>query len=190
MIRHTFLTLLAITFFVPMAAMADNDQAEKIITKLGGDAISTLESDATQKERFETFERILNTNFDMDKIARFVLGRYWKVATEDEKTEYVSLFENMIVQVYSKRFDDYSGQKFEVRGSKEIGRGDIIVNSAILSPNGTPPVSVDWRLRKGKIIDVIVEGVSMSVTQRSEFNTVIQRNGGKVSALIGHLKKY
>jgi phospholipid transport system substrate-binding protein len=149
-----------------------------------------LESDSTKAERLAIFERILNDNFDMDKIARFVLGRYWKIATKDEKKEYVSLFRNMIVKVYSKRFNDYSGQKFEVNASKEIGRGDIIVNSSILSPNSKPAVAVDWRLRKGKIIDVIVEGVSMSVTQRSEFNTVIQRNGGKISALIDHLKKY
>ena len=59
----------------------------------------------------------------------------------------------------------------------------------ITSQGQGQPIRVDWRVRRGKVIDVIVEGVSMSVTQRSEFASIIQRNGGKVSALINHLKK-
>lgn len=174
----------------PVLAQTSSPKDEKVIVDLGDQAISALETSASQSERLATFERLLNNNFDMDRIGRFVLGRYWNVATEAERERYIPLFKDMIVKVYSKRFSDYSGQKFKVNGSKVIGRGDIIVNSSILSPVGKPPVSVDWRLRDGKIIDVIVEGVSMSVTQRSEFNSIIQRNGGKVSALINHLEKY
>jgi phospholipid transport system substrate-binding protein len=164
-------------------------QAENKINALGDQAISALESEADDAERARVFDRILNENFDMDTIARFSLGRYWAVATDAEKKRYTKLFKDMIVDVYSKRFEDYSGQKFDVKGSKPVGRKDIIVNSSIVSQNGQPPVRVDWRLRNEKIIDVVVEGVSMSVTQRSEFNSIIQRNGGKVSALIEHLEK-
>ena len=175
--------------------MADVDpavstkQAEKTISDLGAQAISALETETSDTKRTEVFNRLLNDRFDMDTIARFSLGRYWSVATTAEQKTYVRLFKKMVIDVYSQRFEDYSGQKFDVKGAKAVGRKDVLVNSLIVSPNGQPPVKVDWRLRNGKIIDVVVEGVSMSVTQRSEFNSIIQRNGGKVSALIEHLEK-
>jgi len=123
----------------------------------------------------------------MDTIARFAMGRYWAIATDAEKKEYTKLFRQMIVDVYTNRFSEYSGQTFNVKGHKAAGRKDVIVNSIIQGTGQS--IKVDWRIRKGRVIDVLVENVSMSVTQRSEFASIIQRNGGKVSALIDHLKK-
>lgn len=165
-------------------------QAENFIRDLGTEAIAALEATKGDEiARNEAFKRILNRDFNMDVIARFSLGRYWGVATPAEQKEYTALFKKMVVDVYSNRFSEYSGQKFEVIGNKPAGRKDVVVNSRIVPENGGVPVKVDWRVRGGKIIDVIVEGVSMSVTQRSEFASVIQRGGGNVSALIDHLKK-
>ena len=163
-------------------------KAEMFVQSLGDEAIGVLEAsqgddNVVQKE----FERILNAKFDMTTLARFAMGRYWTVATDVEKKEYTKLFNKMVVDVYSKRFSDYSGQNFEVIGNKPAGRKDFVVNSLIKGAGN--PVKVDWRLRKGKVIDVIVAGVSMSVTQRSEFASIIQRNGGQVASLITHLQK-
>ena len=97
----------------------------------------------------------------------------------------------MVVKVYSDRFKEYKGQKFEVRGARPEGEKDVIVTSFIL-PEGGPEVQVDWRVRskngRFQVIDVIVEGVSMSVTQRSDFASVIQRGGGNVDVLLAHLQ--
>jgi phospholipid transport system substrate-binding protein len=98
------------------------------------------------------------------------------------------------VQTYSRRFAEYSGQYFKVTGTlpPQEGSNDTIVSSLILQQNG-PPVSVDWRVRdKGgsmKIVDVVVENISMSVTQRSDFSAVIQQGGGKVEALLASLRQ-
>ena len=79
-----------------------------------------------------------------------------------------------------------------VSGFRDDGKKDILVNSYIV-PKGGSKVKVDWRVRekngKMKIIDVIIEGVSMSLTQRSDFSSVIQRGGGKIEVLLEHLRK-
>ena len=103
----------------------------------------------------------------------------------------MSLFEDMIVKTYTTRFEDYSGQTLKVTGSEPSGATDYIVASQVIQKDG-PPVNLQWRIRKKdsglRVVDVIVEGVSMSVTQRSDFASVIQGGGGSVNALISHLR--
>jgi len=90
------------------------------------------------------------------------------------------------------RFSEYGGQEIEVRKARPEGKKDILVSSAIVGGDG-PEIDVDWRVRysagKYQVIDVVVEGVSMALTQRSEFASVIQRGGGSVDVLIAHLEK-
>jgi phospholipid transport system substrate-binding protein len=169
-----------------------NKAAEAFITKLADQGIGFL-GDASMSDdaRRAEFKKLLNGSFDMQTIARFSLGRYWKTASDAQRQEYMDLFRKMIVDVYSARFSDYKGQNLVVRGSRPEGQSDILVNSAILQPSG-PEVAVDWRVRKKdgvyKVVDVIVEGVSMAVTQRSDFASVIQRGGGDLNVLLTHLK--
>lgn len=147
---------------------------------------------STQAQKTADFRKLLNASFDLDTIGRFALGRYWNAATPAQQKEYLGLFRKMVVDVYSKRFDEYKGQKVEVRSFRSIGGSDTLVSSFLVPPNGGEEVQVDWRVRnKGgsyKIVDVLVAGVSMSVTQRSDFSSVIQRGGGNVDALITELK--
>src|SRR5204863_151209 len=93
---------------------------------------------------------------------------------------------------YSTRLAEYTGEKFKVTGSRPDADG-ATVSSQIIRPAGGPPVKVDWRLtgRNGvyKISDVSVDGISMAVTQRSEFASVIQHNGGQVQSLITMLRE-
>jgi phospholipid transport system substrate-binding protein len=168
-------------------------QAQNIINSLGDEAISLMANGSLgQQGREQAFAKLLRKHFDMKTIGRFVLGRYWRSANDVQKSEYQTLFENMVVNVYSKRFNEYSGQAFSVAGSRREGTKDVIVHSVVDS--GSNNIAVDWRLRQKrdgslKVIDVIVEGVSMSVTQRSDFSAVIQRGGGNIEVLLDHLRK-
>jgi phospholipid transport system substrate-binding protein len=108
--------------------------------------------------------------------------------------EYNSLFEDLIVATYAARFAEYSGQTFEIkRVATQGNEGDSIVMSEIRPTDGGTPIRVDWQVRSGdkesKIVDVRVEGVSMSITQREEFTAVIQKNGGNVDSLLDALRK-
>lgn len=180
------------------AAAKDKDQsqigAENFIGSMARRALDFLgNSQQTQAQKTESFRRLLEDNYDMETIGRFTLGRYWKVATPQQRTEYQKLFKKRVVEMYSRRFSDYKGQEFEVKNSRPDGDSDVIVNSTIIPADGTPEVMVEWRVRhkdgRYRVVDVIVEGVSMSVTQRSDFSSVIQQGGGNVQVLLEHLKQ-
>jgi len=178
----------------PAFAQAQPSQAAAdFVQSLGDRAIATLaDQSASKSEIMETFRTLLNQNFDVRTIGAFVLGRYWRTADDQQKAEYLDLFQQMIVNVYAERFSQYAGETFKVTGSRPEGERDVVVSSQVLRPNG-PPVNVAWRVRQRdsgfKIVDVIVENVSMSVTQRSEFASVIESNGGQFNALLDALRQ-
>lgn len=183
-------------FFLCAAAASAVDKskpAEVFIQSLGDRAILSLtEKTIPRKEREQRLRSILTDNFDVATIGKFAMGRYWKDASEKQRAEYLKLFENMVVQAYTNRFEDYAGEVFEVDGSMSASDTDMIVHSHI-KPKDGPVLNVDWRVRmfsgNYRVIDAIVEGISMSVTQRSDFASVIQQGGGTVDALITSLKK-
>ncbi len=174
---------------IPAAAAAD---PAAVISNLGSRALEVLGKDASQSQRVARFRELLREDFAVPEIARFVLGRYWNVATEEQRAEFLKLFEEYIALAYSTRLAEYTGETFKVTGSRPDAEG-AIVSSQILRPAGAAPVKVDWRLigRNGayKISDVSVDGISMAVTQRSEFASVIQHNGGQVQGLITMLRE-
>ena len=116
-----------------------------------------------------------------------MLGRYWRSASEEERQEFLKLFEDYVVYVYGTRLSDFNGETFKVRGSRTDGDGTV-VSTDVFSPGANAPIKVDWRLiaenGRFKITDVVIEGISLMVTQRSEFAAVIQRHGGQVGGLL------
>ncbi len=173
-------------------ARAALPEAGEFISHLATDAIAGM-SDRTMslEERTRRFRTLLTADFDVPEIARFVLGRYWRVATPEERNEYTKLFEDYIVSIYAARFQEYNGEQLKVNAAVKDDDG-AIVSSSIERQSG-PPVKVDWKLKSEapsfKIVDVMVEGVSMSVTQRDDFAAAIQAHGGKVAGLIDMLRQ-
>lgn len=175
-----------------MIDVANQNGAQAFIDNMATRAIEFLGNPGmSASAKRQQFEKLLRDSFDMDTIGRFALGRYWKTATDSQKKEYMTLFRRMVIDVYSGRFSEYKGQKFETRSARPEGEKDTLVTSFIIPSDG-PEVQVDWRVRfkdgRYRIVDVIVEGVSMSVTQRSDFAAVIQRGGGDVNVLLAHLR--
>jgi phospholipid transport system substrate-binding protein len=166
--------------------------AQNFIESMAQRALDFLgDPDMPMELKKTSFRKLLEESFDMNTIGRFSMGRYWRVSTKQQKQEYLTLFRERVIDVYSGRFSEYKGQKFETRGFRAEGTKDTIVHSFIV-PDSGPEVQVDWRVRykdgSYRVVDVIVEGVSMSVTQRSDFSSVIQRGGGNVEVLINHLR--
>ena len=191
MVRRCFLiaafALVAGAFAPAIPAAAAADPAA-LISNLGSRALEVLGKDATQSQRVARFRDLLREDFDVPGIARFVLGRYWNTATEEQRAEFTKLFEDYIAVAYATRLAEYTGETFKVIGSRPEADG-AIVSSQILRPAGAAPVKVDWRVTgRNKISDVSVDGISMAVTQRSEFASVIQHNGGQVQGLIAMLR--
>ncbi len=198
-----FLCLMAaVLIVVPVTAQAAKgsassaasmpEGAKNFIASMGQQALDFLaDQKLGQAGKEQAFRKLLESSFDMNTIGRFALGQYWRQMSPQQQKEYQNLFRDHVVRVYSARFNEYSGQTFETVGARADNDIDTIVSSKINQPQGEP-VDVDWRVRfkggKYQIVDVIVEGVSMTMTQRSDFASVIQRGGGDVSVILAQLK--
>lgn len=185
---------LAASLLLSRAARAEADQATldgaaALIRDLAEQAFGVLRrQDVSLEEREAVFRRLLRQGFDMDFIGRFVLGKHWREMQQEQQAEYLEVFSEYVLQTYSRRLGGYAGQTFAVVGARPAGQQDAVVQTRIDQPSG-PPILADWRVRPNaggyRIVDVMVEGVSMAVTQRSEFGAVVQRDGvaGLIEAL-------
>jgi phospholipid transport system substrate-binding protein len=182
----------AIAVAQPAAATGDASPAAlAFIQELGNDAIKELADPTTpQSQREARFRRLLVDRFDMAAISKFVLGRYWRSTNDAQRTEFQRLFVDFIVASYSVRFSEYLGEGVKVTGSSTEDDGTILVRSKIDMP-ASEDIRVDWRLRLANddfaIVDIIAEGVSMNVTHRSEFASMIHDRGG-IDGLIEALR--
>ena len=163
--------------------------ADQFMNDFGSQAVRLL---ADQKrsavERTSAMRQLLTENFDLNYIRRFVLSRHWRRASNDERAEFRQLLEDYLVVIYGRRLGNYSGEKFVIGDARAVNKAITVVHSHIERPKA-PPVKVNWRLRQAEgewsIVDVIVEGVSMSM----EFSSVIRGSGGKVAGLIAKLRQ-
>ncbi|MGC2204235.1 MAG: ABC transporter substrate-binding protein [Stellaceae bacterium] len=195
MIRRTLLTTLFVLFAStswaapPIVNPAD---AVAFMNQLWAQAVEVLNKRTDPTIRLARFRELFHTDFDCPGIARFVLGHYWRDASPEEQQEFVKLFEDYVVFVYTARLSNFGGETLKVRGSRSDGDG-VIVSTDVASPGSPSPLRMDWRLVSDnghyKINDIIVEGVSMAVTQRSEFASVVQRSGGQVRGLIAMMRE-
>ena len=193
--RRFFLTILSVLIASASLSAAPNAiaaDANVFMNELWNGAVEVLSKKAPLTERLARFRQLFQADFDGPGIARFVLGRYWRSASEEEQQEFLRLFEDYVVFVYGTRLSNFNGETFRVRGSR-TDEGGTIVSTDIISTGSEPPVKVDWRLIADhgsfKINDVIIEGISMLVTQRSEFASVIQRHGGQVGGLLAMMRE-
>lgn len=180
-----FCAALVLTLSVPSQAGEPTDQKEAaaFLQDLGDAAITVLagaENSGARQEK--AVEDMLRQNLDLETMGRFVLGPEWRKASAEQRTAYVDLFSEFVVRTYAQRLGGYGGQQFEVDGTSQAGKNDALVVTSITSNDGSPPVKAGWRVKTAKdgslkIVDVIVEGVSMLQTQRSEFDSVVRRSG-------------
>jgi len=186
----TLIRLLAFGLFVSLAAIqpaaagtkTSPEEARQFIQKLGDEAVKVLSDKSIPLSKREAdIRELLRRNFDLETIGRFVLSRYWRTATADEKSDYMSLFSEYVLRTYARRLGAYGNEKFNIISSKPLGSRDAIVLTEIKTQAGGQPITAGWRVRDRdnsyKIIDVMVEGVSMAAAQRSEFDAVIQKQG-------------
>ncbi len=166
--------------------------ATEFVTSMAQNAINSLASkDTNRGERINRFRVMFNEKFAVRSIGKFVLGRYWKKATEEERSEYLKLFEDLMVVSYVDRFARYAGEALQVKKARGENKSTVTVFSEIMRPGGAKSIRVNWRIGTNgkiyKVLDLVVEGTSMSNTLRSDFSSIVRRSGGKVAGLIKEL---
>ncbi len=200
--RRTFLLLLFGLFLgmlvmdmraVPAAETAaqDLEGAKAFISDLADRAMKIWRDPTlTQLEREKGFRDLLYEGFDVNFLARISLGRFVRQMTREQFNEYMRLFPDYIVNKFANRIGEYTNQTIKIGEAVPAGRRDVYVRTTLLRP-GAEPLAADWRVRKKKdgfrIVDVKVEGISMVISQRDEFASLIEKSG--IDGLLAELRK-
>lgn len=190
-------TLLAFifTFFAfSVRAELTPTVAEDFIRNVTSDGIEQIiNSDVSQEQKDARFEKLFNKSLDLDFIGRFVLGRYWNTATTIQRKEFIDVYRQMNIKTWSKRFDEFKGKKFIFNGtSPSNSKNQIFVNTTVPMPQGAP-AKVIWRVKETdgslKIVDIIIENVSLAITARNEYTAYIKKSKNGIDDLIADLRK-
>ena len=187
--RFVPVIVLALALWLPSARALQATDPSALINSLVSEAIANImDRQEADSDRQMKFRALLESGFDIPRISRFVLGRYWNAASDEQRQRFTGLFEEWVVRAYSSRFKEYGGEAIKVIGTRPESEISTVVTSQFTSPHGAPPAKIDWHVRKQadgsfKIVDVSVEGVSMALTQRDEIASVADRNGGTAEGL-------
>lgn len=165
------------------AAAEQPDAAREFVETLADRAIEVWKDPTvTEQGREEAFRDLLYDAFAVDFISRLVLGRHYRTASEEQIETYTDLFPEYIIRSFTGRLGNYNDQNIEVQGTAPAGTRDLFVRSRLVTPNSKgDPIQADWRVRnidgEFKIVDVKIEGVSMAITKREEFSSIIAKGG-------------
>ena len=186
---------------LPLAVLADRAvaqggdiaRASAFIQQTGQDLVAAInDTRAPLAERRERVAAVLRRAVDIQGVGRFILGRWWRQATPAEQAEYMRLFEETLIRNLSSRFGEFQGVRFSLGRTQQRTEDDVLVNTVIERPSSAP-FWMDWRVAEvggqPRVVDVIAEGTSLRLTQRSEYSSVIQRNNGQVSALLAAMRQ-
>lgn len=178
--RAVLLAALAAGLAGPLAAAPPTDPAGFVL-EMGERTVAVLgDGSLSPAMKIDRLVGLLQVASDLPLVARLVLGRHWRSATPAQQQEYVALFEALVVKTMADRLSNYGGERFTILDSRTVDERDTVVSTRISRPGGAP-VNVDWRIREtdGRfaIVDVVAEGVSMVVTQRSEVAEIVSSRG-------------
>ena len=178
----------------PASADGHGDGSAKFIQSLADRAIESLTDPNTDRSvRIDRFRDMFKESFAVRSIGKRALGRYWRRASTEERAEYQKLFEELMVVTYVDRFANYAGEALEILKSRVEDKAIATVFTEIQRKGGAKPIRVDWIVGTNgtiyKVVDVKVEGVSMTRTLSSDFTSIIRQKDGQVAGLIVELEK-
>ncbi|MBP3346902.1 MAG: ABC transporter substrate-binding protein [Alphaproteobacteria bacterium] len=174
-------------------ANVDAAGAEAFVKNVTNDGIENIiNANISQKEKDTRFEKLFNNALDLDFIGKFVLGRAWRTATPQQRKDFIATYRELNIKTWSKRFDEFKGKNFIFKGTTPSNSpNQIFVNTTVPMDQGEP-AKVVWRVKQNgsqfKVVDIIIENVSLAITARNEYAGFIKNNAGGVDALIKDLQ--
>ena len=181
-------------FLLPVQSISDDkiEQSKFFVENLGKEVVEKVSNvNLSESERNVNFRELYLNSFDNYYISRFVLGRYWKSLDSNMRKQFVKSFNDYIVATYAPKFKGWEGTFKAVDSLIENNYYNVKMN--VLNKNG-PTLKLMWKIyldknKNFKILDVNIDGVSMLVTQRAEFMSVIKNNPKGVVGLIEAMNK-
>jgi phospholipid transport system substrate-binding protein len=152
------------------------------IADQASDILKRNDKDARQRG----FRKLFEDNFNAAAIGRFVLGRHRESVTPAQFAKFMTVFQELVAKTTTTRLADYAGEKLKILDVKDLGGHWMVISQA--TPQGRSPVRFEWVLARAKagpkVVDIRVENLSMAITERDEFASVLQGNGGQIDGLI------
>jgi len=185
---HIYVLFLCCSFNFTVLA-SNFAEEENFVTSFANSAISILSSDSlSEAERTSSFTELVMSSIDLNLISKFVLSKAWKNASDEQKEEYLIAFKDYFVNSYANKLDQYTGEKVDVIGSQEAGKYVIVESNIIREGTDTLKINLKWRLlnkdNQIKIIDLNIEGISLVIAQREEFQSFLANNDYDLDKLI------
>lgn len=173
------------------AAAPDATTARDFIKQSGDQLVSIVNGPGSNQAKSAKLRALVDRIVAVDQIGRFVLGRYWRVATPAQQQEYLHLFHQTLAYNITNQIRAYKGVTFAVDGAKPGPEGQMVATT--VTRPGQSPADVQWVVDTvggaPRIVDVVVEGTSLRITERSDYSSVINDHGGEVSALLDAMKQ-
>ena len=185
---HIYILFLCCSFNFTVLA-SNFAEEEDFVISFADSAISILSSDSlSDAERTSSFTELVMSSIDLNLISKFVLSKAWKTASDEQKENYLIAFKEYFVNSYANKLDQYTGEKVDVIGSQEAGKYVIVESNIIREGTDTLKINLKWRLlnkdNQIKIIDLNIEGISLVIAQREEFQSFLANNDYDLDKLI------
>jgi phospholipid transport system substrate-binding protein len=170
-------------------------EPSQFIQSIVDEASQVLVTNVTKEEKMDKLKSIAIKSVDIKGIGLYSLGSHRKNLSDGQKEEYNDLFRKYFLKSFASRLSDYTDPKINVLSQKKLNEKYTMVSSLLVATGKTPEVTIDWRVYTKNpdqplIRDLIIEGLSLAKTQKEEFNSVIQSNGGDINALFLNLKNF
>lgn len=186
-------TIVPLFLLIQISNASNHSPEEEFVKTFSEKAISILSNtEITEQEKSEKFTAIVMSSIDLNLISKFVLSKTWKNASDDQKERYLNAFKTYFVNSYANKLNQYSGEKVKIIGSEVKGKYTIVESNIIREGTDTLQINLKWRIlnRDGdiKIIDLNIEGISLIIAQREEFQSFLANNNSDLDQLITKLE--
>jgi phospholipid transport system substrate-binding protein len=195
--RRTFLVLSGASLLVlgqivrPAHAQPAGARASGFVKNVGDQLVAVVNGPGGERDKRQQMTRIIESAVDVDGVARFCLGRFWRTASPEQQKRYTELFHQVLVTNITSKLGEYRGVRFTM--GREQPRDDSAVVSTVVERPNNPPTNVDWIISNPasdpKIIDVVAEGTSLRLTQRSDYSSYLSHNNNNLDALINAMRQ-
>lgn len=175
----------------PAFAQGAPQRASAFVKNLGDQLVGVVNGPESEREKRARLTAIIDNAVDVDGVARFCLGRFWRTASSDQQSRYTALFHQVLVNNITAKIGEYRGVRFQM-GHAQQRDDDVVVSTVVERPNN-PPTNVDWIVTNPgtnpRIIDVVAEGTSLRLTQRQDYASYLSHNNNNVDALINAMRQ-
>ncbi|HUD62063.1 MAG TPA: ABC transporter substrate-binding protein [Acetobacteraceae bacterium] len=165
--------------------------ASAFVKSIGDQLVAVVNGPGSDSAKRDKLTTVIDSGVDVDGVARFCLGRFWRNASPEQQKRYTDLFHQVLVNNITAKLGEYQGVRFTIGHTQH--RDDTDVVSTVVARPNNPPTNVDWIISSAsgspKIIDVVAEGTSLRLTQRSDYASYLSHNNDNIDALISAMRQ-